>query len=72
MISKRQRRLAAQREFKRPVSKFERIDLSTAEFVPKGMTSAFRNTRYTVMIYDGKRTTAISMATALKVIIGLQ
>lgn len=57
MISKRQRRLAAKKEFKLPVTKFEAIDLETTPFVPQGMTRAFRNTRYIVMIYDRNRTT---------------
>ena len=55
-ISKRQRRLAAQKEFKKPVTKFEQIDLSSANFIPKGMTRAYRNTRYTVMVYDNCKT----------------
>lgn len=52
MNIKRQRQLAAKKEFKKPVTEFEQIDLSTAEYVPPGMTQAFRNTRYTVMVYD--------------------
>lgn len=57
-ISKRQRRLAAQNEFKKPLTAFEQIDLSTASFTPKGMTRAYRNTRYIVMVYDNDKTTA--------------
>lgn len=48
----RQRRLQAKKEFKKPVTKFQSINLATASFVPNGMTRAFRNTRYTVMIFD--------------------
>lgn len=55
-ISKRQRRLAAEKEFKKPITNFERIDLSEASFIPKGMTRAYRNTRYTVMVYDNCKT----------------
>ena len=58
MISKRQRRLAAQKEMKKPVTSFEQIDLSMVKFIPKGMTRAFRNTRYTIMVYDNSITTA--------------
>lgn len=56
-ISKRQRRLAAQRQFKLPVTAFTQIDLSKADFVPKGMTRAFQNTRYVVMVFDNSPTT---------------
>jgi len=57
MNAERQRRIAAQKEFKKPVTKFEQVDLSTAKFIPKGMTRAFRNTRYTVMVYDNSPVT---------------
>jgi len=56
-ISKRKRESAALAEFSKPATKFEAIDLSIARFIPKGMTRAFRNTRYTVMIYDDIQTT---------------
>jgi len=38
-ISNRQRRLAAQKELKKPIADFEEIDLSRANFIPNGMTS---------------------------------
>lgn len=66
MNSERQRMLAARKEFKKPVTKFEQIDLSKAPFIPKGMTRAFRNTRYTVMVYDFEPTTK---GTAIKVMV---
>lgn len=56
-ISKRQKRLAAEKMLKQPETKFEQCDLSLASFVPKGMTRAYRNNRYTVMIYDNAETT---------------
>jgi len=56
MISKRQRRLAAKKEFKKPVTKFSPIDIDKASFVPKGMTRAYRNTRYIVMVFDNHDT----------------
>jgi hypothetical protein len=56
-ISKRQRRLEAQKLMKKPETQFEQIDLGVVSFVPKGMTRAFRNNRYTVMIYDNAETT---------------
>lgn len=56
-ITKRQRRLAAEKMLKQPETKFEQCDLSLASFVPKGMTRAYRNNRYTVMIYDDAPTT---------------
>lgn len=54
-ISKRQRRIAAKEEFKQPVSEFVELNLSESPFVPNGMTRAFRNNRYTVMIYEKAR-----------------
>lgn len=54
----RQRILAAKKEFKKPVTKFEQIDLSKANFIPNGMTRAFRNTRFTVMVYDSSPVTS--------------
>lgn len=57
MNKERQRRIAAQKEFKKPITNFERIDLSTASFIPKGMTGAFKNTRYIVMVYENSPTT---------------
>lgn len=58
----RERRLAAAKEFKKPITKFKEIDLTVASFIPKGMTRAFRNTRYTVMVYDN---TPVTTGTAI-------
>ena len=66
MNLERQRRLAAQKEFKKPVTKFEQIDLTKASFIPNGMTRAFRNTRYTVMVYDNS---PVSTGTAIRVMV---
>lgn len=52
MGNKQQRKVLAKKEFKKPVTKFEPIDLNVACFVPKGMTRAYKNTRYIVMVYD--------------------
>lgn len=57
MISKRQRRLAAKQELKEASSKFAAIDLTKADNVPPGMTRAFRNNKYFVMIFDNVKTT---------------
>ncbi len=57
MNKDRQRRIAAQKMFKLPITNFKELDLAIAPFVPKGMTRAFRNTRYTVMIYENHPTT---------------
>lgn len=57
MISDRERRLAAKREFKKPVTKFEQVDLSDHYYLPIGITRAYRNTRYTVMVFDNTPTT---------------
>lgn len=66
MNKERQRRLQAKKEFKKPVTNFEQIDLSTASFIPKGMTRAYKNTRYTVMVYDNSPT---SKGDAIRVMI---
>lgn len=66
MNKDRQRRIAAQKEFKKPITKFEKIDLSTASFIPKGMTRAFKNTRYVVMVYDNS---LVTTGTAIRVMV---
>lgn len=60
MISKRQRRIEAQRLLQQPETKFEQVDLYNMrkDIIPTGMTRAFRNNRYTVMVYDESLTTA--------------
>lgn len=65
-ITKRQRRLAAKAEFKKPITAFEQIDLSKANFIPKGMTRAYRNTRFTVMVYDNS---LVTTGTAIRVMV---
>lgn len=56
-ISRSQRRKEAKKqELQLPVN-FERIDLSSVSFIPEGMTRAYRNNRFTVMIYDDVATT---------------
>jgi hypothetical protein len=65
-ISKRQRRLAAQKLFKQPVSDLEQCDLSKVSFIPKGMTRAYRNNRYTIMVFDNHN---VSTGTATRVMI---
>lgn len=57
MISKRQRRIEAQKLLSKPETKFEQIDLDGMGFIPDGMTRAFRNNRYTIMVYDNIKTT---------------
>ena len=52
--SRRQKRLAIKAEFKKPVSEFEQIDLLTEVQVPPGMTRAYRNSRFTVMVFDNQ------------------
>lgn len=56
-ITKRERMMAAKKEMKKPVTKFEQINLSKAPYVPERMTRAYRNTRYTVMVFDNAKTT---------------
>lgn len=70
MNIKRQRLLAAKKQYKQPVTPFVPIDLTTAKFVPKGMTRAFQNTRYTVMIYDNcEAQTELCLCPAIRVMI---
>lgn len=52
------RKSAAQEAFKKPAGKFEPCDLELITRIPPGMTRAYRNNRYTVMIFDNKKTTA--------------
>lgn len=66
MSIERKRKLAAAKEFKKPVTKFQKLDLEKAEFVPKGMTRAYRNSRFTVMVFDNSPTTK---GTAIRVMI---
>jgi len=66
MITKRQRRLAAKAEFKKPVTNFEEVDLSVVKFIPKGMTRAYRNTRFTVMVYDKS---PVTTGTAIRIMV---
>lgn len=42
---------------KQPESTFESIDLTKRDFIPKGMTRAYANNRYVVMVYDSSPTT---------------
>lgn len=51
------RRSAAKAAFAKPPGKFEPCDLEQVSRIPPGMTRAFRNNRYTVMIFDNTRTT---------------
>lgn len=55
--SDRDRKKAAAKEFKKGNPAFIELDLFSAEFVPKGMTRAYRNNIYTVMVYDDSETT---------------
>lgn len=54
----KERQKLGNRLFKFPAGKFEPIDLSKAGFIPDGMTKAYRNNRYTVMVYENTPTTA--------------
>ena len=51
------RKMLAQKEFKKPVTKFEAIDLTICGFIPQGMTRAFKNSRFVIMVYDNIKTT---------------
>lgn len=65
-FTERQRRKAAQKELKKPITKFTEVDIYSVSFVPKGMTRAFRNTKFMVMVYDDS---LVSTGTAIKVLV---
>ena len=69
MNKDRNRKLVAKKNFKQPVTRFMPIDLTTAKAIPVGMTRAFTNNRYIVMIYDGAKVTT---GTAIQVLIQRQ
>jgi hypothetical protein len=58
MNKDRNRKLQAKKMYSQPVTLFAPVDLTTAKFVPHGMTRAFTNNRYVVMIYDNAKTSA--------------
>ena len=66
MNKDRQRRLEAKKQLKQPVTNFQQIDLGLATFIPKGMTRAFKNTRYVVMVYDNS---PVTTGTAIRVMV---
>jgi len=51
------RRKAAKELFKLSPGKLEQIDLSEVSKIPSGMTRAFKNNRFVVMIFDNTQTT---------------
>lgn len=59
------RKTAAKEIFRLPAGRLEPINLSERPFIPPGMTRAFRNNRFTVMVYDNEMTTRGSAITAL-------
>lgn len=63
---KSERTKLARKEFKKPVTKFQKLDLSKSKSVPKGMTRAYRNNRFTVMVYDNHK---VSTGTVICVLI---
>ncbi|MCW3111313.1 MAG: hypothetical protein JWQ09_5819 [Segetibacter sp.] len=48
----KQRSDLAAKLFKKPAGELKPCDLSVASFIPKGMTRAFKNNRFVVMVYD--------------------
>lgn len=57
VTDQRERKKVAKKLLKLPPGKLERVDLTGRAWVPPGMTRAFRNNRYTVMIFDNSATT---------------
>lgn len=52
----KQRANKAQELFKKPAGKLEPCDFSVARLIPTGMTRAFKNNRFVVMVYDNTLT----------------
>lgn len=52
MNGDRNRKQLAKKLYKEAVTPFSPVDLAKASFVPRGMTRAFKNNRYIVMVYD--------------------
>ncbi len=64
--SRKQRESKAKELFKKPKTPLLPIDLKSATFIPSGMTRAFGNNRYVVMIFDNIEVTS---GTAIRVLI---
>lgn len=58
-VTTKYRLTIADQLMKKPAGKLEQVDLEKADLstIPGGMTRAFRNNRYTVMIFDNVLTT---------------
>lgn len=52
MNKQRARKSVAKKLLSKPKGKFEQIDLSKSNFIPQGMTRAYKNNHYVVMVYD--------------------
>ena len=46
------RKMLAADQMKKPMTPFVAVDLSKAPYVPNGMTRAYKNSQYVVMVYD--------------------
>lgn len=66
MMTNRDRQKLARKEMKKPVTKFQEIELDPSGFIPKGMTRAYKNSRCVVMVYDNA---PVSTGTAIKAMI---
>lgn len=66
MNPERNRKLLAKKLNNKPVTPFLPVPLETAKFIPTGMTRAFANNRYIVMVYDH---TPVTTGEAIKVMI---
>lgn len=66
MTPERNRKLQAKKMYKQAVTPFKAVDMSTAKSVPQGMTRAFVNNRYCVMVYDNA---PVTTGTAIQVLI---
>lgn len=56
-VTNKQRQSIADKLLKKPPGKLEPCDLSVLSSIPTGMTRAYRNNRFTVMIFDNTLTT---------------
>jgi hypothetical protein len=66
MNQDRSRKQLAKKMFKQPVTKFTAVDLENAKSIPRGMTRAYKNNRFVVMVYDNS---IVTTGTATRVLI---
>ena len=67
MATNKDRRRAAKKRFKKEAGLLLPIDIDKTNYNPRGITRAFHNNRYTVMVYDNERLSGGFLTTKLMV-----